>query len=143
MLYSMKTILINPKSEVLRLSSSGLTGLPLWGSCYDISTDVCRLIEQSPHRDSDVLRELSKTAIDLPLTLAKASSYAPGRSRIRHIKSSYVRSKQISALLLLSYQLDQISPESFTELNSKTSKFSREARNYMRLCNERLRRRKE
>ena len=128
-------IVVNPKTEVLRLSSTKFRRLPIWASSYDLTIDICRLAEG---RECEEMRELARTAIQIPKAISKSASFSMGRNHIRHMRNTFMLTRQLGVMLLLCYQLDKISSEKYIELNSKTNILSKKMFRYIRSCQRKM-----
>ena len=135
-------VIVNTKSEVLRLSSSRFKRLPLWVGCYELTIDICKLAEEHEHKDNEVLRQLSRAAVAIPGSLAKCSSYRIGRNYVRNLREACVNTRELALLLLVGYELDYISSEKFADFNSRLGKFSKSLFRYTKRCENKVRRRK-
>ena len=87
----MQGIIINPKSEVLRLGSASFRRLPLWTNSYEITVQICEMIDKHPQKDSEIMRQLSRAALKVPSTLAKCTGYKLGKNYIRNLSHNFQR----------------------------------------------------
>lgn len=133
-------VIVNPKSEVLRLSSTRFRRLPLWASCYDITVQICELAEKHPDRETEIMRELVRSALKVPSTLAKCSGYKLGRNYVSNLRQSCIATRELALLILVCYELDHIKAETFTDLNSKLGMFSKKLFRYTKNSQRKLNR---
>lgn len=135
-------VLINPKTEVLRLSSTRFRRLPLWVSCYELSIEICRITENHENQESEVLKQLARTALNIPTGFARSASFRLGRNYIRSLRRTFVDTRELAMMLLLCYELEYVSSEKFADLNSKLTIFAKKLGRHIRKTQRRYRRKK-
>ncbi len=137
----MMSVVLNDKMKVSGPTAARFRNMAVWEGGYNISLDICRAVDQNENRNDEILRQLKAAATQIPLSLSKGASYKPGKQYLRHLRNTFVSTKQLETLLLLAHDLNHINTERFLDLNSKLNEFSSKLWKYIKYTERKARKR--
>jgi len=137
----MMTVVVNKNMEVSGNSAASFRNMAVWEGGYNLCLDFCRAVDNSENKSNGLMQQLKTVAAQVPLNLAKSASYKPGKQYVRHLRNTFVSTKELGTLLLICHDLNYMNTEKFLDLNTKVNTFSSKLWKYIKY-NERKARRK-
>ena len=137
----MMSAIVDTNMQVSAPSASTFRNMAVWEAGYNVCLDICRAADQFTAQDNTITQQLRGIATQVPLNLSRSASYKPGKKYLRFLKASFVSTKQLSTLLMLSHDLNYMNTEKFLELNSKVNIFSSKLWKYIHFIERKVKQR--
>ena len=143
MICGMMTIMLDkkPGQESIGSTASAFRNMAVWEGGYNMCLEICRIADGFSDQNNAVTQQLRSAATLVPLNLSRSASYRLGRQYIRHLRSAFVASKQLSTVLMLCHDLNYMNTDQFLDLNSKVNIFSSKLWKYIKYSERKLKQR--
>jgi len=93
--------------------------LRIWKEGYELSVDFYRLTEGFPKEDGNLVSQIRRAAISIPLNIAEGCSRFSKNAFLQFLSYAYGSIRELEVLLLLSRDLNRISEQEYGEFNER------------------------
>lgn len=98
--------------------------LVIWQIGYNLTLDIYKILDKFPGTErGNIVNQLRRAASSIPTNIAEGSGSTSRKVFFNHIDYSYMSTKEIESLLMLSKDLGYLKEEDYEYLQRKIDKF--------------------